>query len=78
MNVEEFSGSKKRSGGAHRVQTRPFEGPSRKQGFLFCQQKTRLGSRHGTQSGFLIRKDKIILNKTIKASQRFHACKNFA
>jgi hypothetical protein len=32
-----ISGSKKRSGGAHRVQPRPFEGPSRKQGFLFAE-----------------------------------------
>jgi hypothetical protein len=53
MNVEESSGRKKRSGGAHRVQARPFEGPSQKQGFLFCKQKTRFG-RQGTKSGFLI------------------------
>jgi hypothetical protein len=38
-----FSGSKKRSGGAHRVQPRPFEGPSRKQGLLFSTLLRRFG-----------------------------------
>ena len=35
LSLAGFSGRKKRIGGAHRVQPRPFEGPSRKQGFYF-------------------------------------------
>jgi hypothetical protein len=38
--VGEFSGSKKRSGGAHRVHARPFEGPIAEAGIFILPPQT--------------------------------------